>query len=386
MSRRAVTFPMQRARSIWSAALLGACLSCAQVLGIPTDPELADPSHSGPPPIGEQGRAPWPAPFPDPVPNSAGSSESDERSVRSDGVLPPARIAGVDETLASGPDAPPREAVEPGDAGAPDAASEPGCDRRFERVPVDVVFIADNSGSMPEETALFEQELPSFAAQLEDDEVDYRIILLSRHRRADRSASEEASTSICIAAPVSGLAACPSERPALGPRFFQYSIKIDDGDSLERVLSAFSTPDPFDLTAIGWSEWIRPGARTIFIELTDSDSALGAIDFTTALQAAEPQVFGDDPASPRFVFHAITGVAQRSFGLDIYLAPEPIEPTVCEGAGSNPDNAGVVYQELSRSTGGLRLSVCPAAALGMRLVALATDVTLRSVRGCPDPS
>jgi hypothetical protein len=149
------------------------------------------------------------------------------------------------------------------------------------------------------------------------------------------------------------------------------------------VLQTFAAPDPFDLTAIGWSEWLRPGARTIFIELTDADSALGANDFVTALQAAAPQFFGDDPTSPSFVFHAVTGVVQRSFAPDIYVAEEPIEPALCEGAGSNPDNAGVVYQELSRSTGGLRLSVCPAAALGLRLAVLATDVTLRSVRGCP---
>ncbi|HTV25192.1 MAG TPA: hypothetical protein VMG12_41145 [Polyangiaceae bacterium] len=366
------------------------CLSCAQVLGIPSDPELTS---------RESQRSPTPEPANDPMlsqpdmaaPGSLGDAEpSDGRGARADGVLPPGDIAGIDETQESDgttPDAetPDPDGTSPADAGVADAGSEPlppGCEGRFERVPVDVVFIVDNSGSMPEEAETFEQTLPSFVALLEEDEVDYRIILISRHRRDARSASDEASTSVCIAAPISGLASCPSDRPALGARFFQYSVKIDDDDSFERTLQASSTPDPFELTATGWLEWLRTGARTVFVEITDSDSALPASEFVSGLQAVAPDVFGSDPARPGFVFHSIVGLAQKSLAADIYFADEPIQPELCAGTGSNPDNAGLVYQELSRATGGLRLSICPAAALGLRLAALASDVTLRSVREC----
>jgi hypothetical protein len=388
MSPRMTSLSMQRARPLVCAAALVACLGCAQVLGIPSDPELATSPASQGDPIREVADEPFPPPPRESAPSGdLNPAPQDDRGARSDGVLPSDSVSGIDDTSEPRPDAPAPDApLDRVDSGAPDAGSgplPPGCEGRFERVPVDLVFIVDNSGSMPEETASFEQALPSFVALLEEDAVDYRIVLLSRHRRDERSASEEASTSVCVAAPVSGLAECPSDRPAVGPRFFQYSIKIDDDDSLQRVLDAFATPDPFGLTAIGWSEWLRSGARTIFIEITDADSALAANDFTTALQAAAPASFGDDAARPGFVFHSITGVTQKAFAPDFYLAAEPIEPAVCEGAGSNPDNAGVVYQELSRSTGGLRASLCPAAALGLRLAVLASDATLRSIRECP---
>lgn len=390
MDPRMISLSMQRARPIGCAALLGACLACAQVLGIPADPELAVAPASQGDPIRAGADEPLSPPPRDPASSGAPSpAPQDDRGSRSDGVLPSGSIAGIDETRESRPDAPQPDApLDRADAGAPDAGSGPvpvACDGRFERVPVDLVFIVDNSGSMPEETASFEQALPSFVALLDDDQVDYRIILLSRHRRDERAESEEASTSVCVAAPVSGLAECPSDRPALGPRFFQYSVKIDDDDSLSRVLEAFDAPDPFGLTALGWSEWLRPGARTIFVEITDADSALPAGEFTTSLQAAAPASFGSDASRPGFVFHSITGVIQRAFAPDIYRADEPLEAAVCEGIGSNPDNAGVVYQDLSRSTGGLRASVCPAAALGLRLAVLASDATLRSFRECPDP-
>ena len=38
----------------------------------------------------------------------------------------------------------------------------------------------------------------NFASILNNAGVDYRVILLSRHRVEDRSASESASTSICV--------------------------------------------------------------------------------------------------------------------------------------------------------------------------------------------
>jgi hypothetical protein len=271
------------------------------------------------------------------------------------------------------------------DAGVVDAGSgAPGpasCDG-FERVPLDLIFIVDNSGSMVSEATAFEQALPAFVQRLESDDVDFRIVLLSRHRLEEPDASAEASTSICIAAPVSGLEACPSERPVLGSRFFHYSVKIDAADSLQRALQTLSQPDPHGLTAIGWSEWLRPESRQVFIEISDADSDLPASELTRALSAAAPEHFGADPAAPSFVFHSVVGIRQKALTLDIYGPDEPIEPRICAGEGSNPDNAGEVYQELSRLTGGLRLSLCPPGALGLRLQALATDAVLRSVRPC----
>jgi hypothetical protein len=228
-----------------------------------------------------------------------------------------------------------------------------------------------------------EEALPRFAAQLDNDLVDYRIILLSRHREDDRDDSDEASASVCIAAPLGGVPSCPSPQPGLGPRFFPYSITIDSGDSLDRALAAFSEPDPFGLTRLGWSEWLRLDARKVFIEISDSDSALPSREFASALASRAPEHFGVEPESPGFVFHSIIGLIQKGGALNVYFSEEPLEPSVCNRSGSDPDNAGAVYQELSRSTGGLRQSICPANAMSQRLQVLAVDVVLRSFAACP---
>jgi hypothetical protein len=253
------------------------------------------------------------------------------------------------------------------DAGAPSCA------------PVDVIFAVDNSGSMAEEDAAFEGALPGFVARLASAGIDYRVILVSRHRQAERGSGSEANTSVCIPSPVSGLAQCPSESPAPTGRFFHYSIKLDAADSLARLLESLSAPDPFGLTASGWSEWLRPSARKLFIEITDADSELSASEFTSALSAASPEHFAAGASS--FVFHAVLGITPNVESGGVYDAAQPIELERCSGAGSSIDSAGPVYQELSRATGGLRLPICPPEALGSRLELLADDTIARSA--CP---
>lgn len=348
---------------------------CAQVLGIPTDPQLV-PAAVAPPRVVDAGASGGSSgvsmePFARPDAGSVQSSAGAGGSVR-EGAGPAGNVGGIVAPVS--PEAGP---TNPRDAGGPPAA----CVGATERAPIDVIFAIDNSGSMAEECESFEQALPGFVERLSGAGVDYRIILVSRHRRDDRASSSEASTSVCVAAPVSGLAACPSESPALAARFFHHSIKLDAADSFQRLLESFGEPDPFGLNASGWSEWLRPTARKIFIEVTDADSDLSAGDFTSALQAASPEQFGLN--APSFVFHSVLGIARKQTQGGVYGPAEPIELEPCSGPGSSIDGVGVAYQELSRTTGGLRLSICPPAALGSSLEALAEDAVARSQLACP---
>jgi hypothetical protein len=379
-------------RGTWALAAVCLLVGCAELLGIPDDPELVPASGSSVEPsivsdaAAGVGKKPEVLPA-KPVPVGAGGPDSD-------GVLPPDSVVGIGGTLA--PDAsvsapvgveplPPEEpsldaGVKPDGAVAPDADA---CNGLLGPVPVDVVVVFDNSGSMAAEAAAFEEALPQFAERLEVDGVDHRIILISRHRDDDRDSSQEASTSVCIGAPLGG-AACPSESPVPGDRFFQYSIKIDASDSFERILQSFTQPDPFELTERGWSEWLRSGALTVFIELSDADSSVSVDAFLGALAARDPGGLLVSPAArPNFVFHSVVGLASKRIELAVYDATEPLEARTCTGNGGEPDNAGETYQALSRLTGGLRLPVCPPSLLGARLSTLAADVALRSVRVCP---
>lgn len=379
-----------RVARVWAHGL-GLCLAgCAELLGIPDDPVLvpADPSLLDPADADSSGvvREPTLSPSPGDLADAGAGSGG----LGTEGALPPGSVTGIDGSFAadaavSDAAADPPPASEAGlDGGVSDAALGPDageCSGLLGRVPIDVVFVFDNSGSMAAEAAAFERALPAFAERLDREAVDYRIILLSRHRVADRESSEEASTSVCIGAPLGGVA-CPSRSPLLTPRFFQYSIKIDARDSFERILESFAEPDPFELTREGWSEWLRADAHPVFIEISDSDSDVPVADFLAALAARDTrgQLFAE--GAPRFVFHSLVGLAPKQVELAVYAANEPIETETCSGDGGQPDNAGETYQALSRRTGGSRAPVCPPALLDERLQGLATDVVLRSVRLC----
>src|SRR6188768_3785191 len=71
------------------------------------------------------------------------------------------------------------------------------------KVPVDIILVLDNSGSMEDELDAVEKNINvNFANILQQSGVDYRVILISRQRKAARTESEEASTSICVNSPL----------------------------------------------------------------------------------------------------------------------------------------------------------------------------------------
>lgn len=257
--------------------------------------------------------------------------------------------------------------------------------------PVDIVLVLDNSGSMQDELDAVEKNINvKFASILQESGVDYRVILISRHRRGPRTESGEASTSVCVSAPLSGLAACPADAPVNSERFYQYSIKIESTDSFDRILSTYNQPDKFKLTMVGWSEWLRPGAKKVFLEMTD-DNAVMAIDtFVQKLSALSPANFGTDVAHPTFVFHSIVGLQQKAPVTTPYLATEPVQMATCTGGNNTVANVGVGYQELSRRTGGLRFPLCAFESYDAVFSTIANDVVTKSQLACdfdiPTPS
>lgn len=249
--------------------------------------------------------------------------------------------------------------------------------------PVDILLVLDNSGSMKDELDAVEKNINlNFATILQQSGVDYRVILISRHRKAARSESEEASTSICVSAPLSGLAECPAPKPVPSERFFQYSVKIESHDSFDQILDTFAGgKDKFNLTQIGWSEWLRPNAKKVFLELTDDNATLAVDTFIQKLQALSPQ-FGTDAEHPNFTFHSIIGVQEKPAPASPYLANEPVQTAVCKGGGDTVANAGSSYQDLSKRTGGLRFPICEFASYDTVFKTIANDVVVKSQLAC----
>jgi hypothetical protein len=289
----------------------------------------------------------------------------------------------------------------PNGAGGGDTCATVSAGAMLVKQPVDIILVLDNSGSMADELAAVEQNINvNFANILNAADVDYRVILVSRHRKDVRAASGESSTSICVEAPLSGLAQCPSPAnptsvpaPVFSARFFQYNVKIESHDSFETgILAGYHSPDTrTNLTTAGWKEWLRARTKKVFLEMTDDDEGVAGdsdiltVDaFLTQLAAMAPE-FGADAQHPNFVFHSIVGLAEKMDPTAAYQPSEPIQMARCTGNGDSVANAGMTYQDLSRRTGGLRFPICQFSGYDVVFHTIANDVITQSRLACDFP-
>ena len=226
------------------------------------------------------------------------------------------------------------------------------------REPIDIVVLLDNSLSMVDEARSVEAALNvSFARILEDSAIDYRLVLLSRHRNSD---SLLGATAVCIDPPLGGGGVCPTPEPSFGQRFFHYSTEVGSSDSFDVLLRSYDGErrDDFQLAPRGWSEWLRPGVKKAFLEISDDDENMPAQTFLNQLVALAPEQFGADPSRPNLVWHSIVGLPEKADPVAAYQPSEPVAEGRCFGNLTTVFNAGRTYQDLSRLTGGLRFPIC----------------------------
>lgn len=283
--------------------------------------------------------------------------------------------------------------------------------------PIDIIVSIDNSASMAGEIVAVQQRInEDFAAIIEDSDIDYRVIIVSRFGNVfdenyDGGGPFDSAFSICVGAPLSTLT-CPASSgdatPAVAnnpPRFFHHSTDIGSRNMWCRLTESFNESDPYPTARAGWSavapngwgEFLREGAFKIFVGISDDapnasgdgsnsncpgstnfDSDLaGAQAFDQAIRTLSPEQFGaydaGDPDQNRnYAWYSIVGMAPNATPTPTPLEPdEPVETRCCAGttAGQDCPNSnntaddngvrnGAGYQELSRMTGGLRYPSC----------------------------
>jgi hypothetical protein len=243
--------------------------------------------------------------------------------------------------------------------------------------PVDIIMAIDTSGSMQNEAQAVEDNVNNnFATILANSGVDYRVILIARHREGVRTETGPDSTAICISSPLGG-GTCPSANPIFGERFFHFNEKIESETSFDIILSSYTAQDDSTPAALGYAQWLRPGAKKVFLEQTDANPLMSVDAFLGALTAVGGQHFGT-VAAPTFVFHSITGLAQKTPATDPYLPDEPIVTELC----GDVSNAGETYQDLSKRTGGLRFPICEFAGFDVVFQRIAEDVITKTRVAC----
>jgi hypothetical protein len=238
------------------------------------------------------------------------------------------------------------------------------------KLPVDIIFVIDNSGSMTQEIQAVESNInANFATIIGNSGIDYRVIMVARH------GSASGAQSICVKAPLSGTTCSPIPAQPVNnpPVFFHYSTEVSSHDSWCKVLNTFNTPDEFNFAPQGWSQWLRPHAVKTFVEITDdgvscsaggktyndSDTIAGGntagANFDTALLALSPAHFGD-ANHRRYIWHSIVCLAANTPAVNPWLPGDPMVAGKCSS--TNCPAPGTGYQALSKLTGGMRFPLC----------------------------
>lgn len=269
--------------------------------------------------------------------------------------------------------------------------------------PVDIIIIIDNSGSMTDEIIGVEKNInQNFATIIENSGIDYRVILVARHGRANPDES------ICVESPLSGIpaggCASPPAQPVDNPpKFFHYNVEVASTNSLCIFMNAFSAPDLNGKAPMGLQEWLRPDAFKAFIELTDDniscttaagvnfndqDSVQGGIaladKFDTELLKLSPTHFGTKE-SRNYAFYSIVGMTFNNPPSMPYGPMDPITTAICPAA----VDSGTGYQGLSILTNALRFPLCDTTSYDVVFQAIAQGVIAGSKVACdfpiPDP-
>jgi hypothetical protein len=228
----------------------------------------------------------------------------------------------------------------------------------------------------------------NFASIISASAVDYRVIVVAQHSGS--------TDGVCISSPLSGTTCNPAPaQPANTSVFFQYDPGTHLGSSTtySEAIDGYNQPDVHGLAPNGWSAWARDGSLKVFVAINDStsegSSPLDHASFDSALLGLTPARFGT--AAPRdYVFHSIVGLNENNPPTKPWQPSDPLQTGTCSGY-TGPVAAGLIYQQLSILTGGLRLPLCQFQAFDEVFQVIAQGVVQGALLPCsyalpvPDP-
>lgn len=164
--------------------------------------------------------------------------------------------------------------------GRPCERNEAFTDTEVTRLPVDIVWAVDTSGSMSAETAAVNANLNRFAQTIAASGLDYRVVMIARRGTGTRQ--------VCVPPPL-GAPGCGNTE-----RFLHVDRSVGSTDALSLLISTHPM----------WRSVLRPNSARFFVVVTDDESAMTAQNFDRQIRA-----FGgfDD-----YVFNSIVGYETRT--------------------------------------------------------------------------
>ncbi|NCQ62259.1 MAG: hypothetical protein GW913_16515, partial [Myxococcales bacterium] len=180
----------------------------------------------------------------------------------------------MDSAVAMDATPPPRDAA-PHDARLdPDAAcASTVVAATVERLPVDIIWMVDNSVSMEPAITEVNAGLNHFADVIGMSGIDYRVIMLSLRGPGRLTVSGSARFGVCIPPPLAGDASCGD-----GARFFQVETDVHSTQQVEQLLGTLGQTSgyrPGDARgSVPWLPLLRTDATKTIVVVTDDNSRI----------------------------------------------------------------------------------------------------------------
>ncbi len=273
----------------------------------------------------------------------------------------------------------------------PDAACESAnATAVVESLPVDIIWVVDNSVSMEPAITEVQNGLDGFAALLGASALDYRVILLSLRGEGLMSVGGSNRYGICVPPPLSADNSCSD-----GPNFFHVSVDIRSTQPIEQFLGTLGQTAGYtassDRGSEPWAQLLRPEATKTLVFVTDDNARTCALSAGASCSSADPPLTdtsledfpgGGNPFNSNDLGPGILTPTYGSLFTDytfnaIYGWGDVTDPSVrCTYPNSSsPPSSGPTYTSLVLATGGVRAQLCDGtAAWGPFFDAVATAV------------
>lgn len=240
----------------------------------------------------------------------------------------------------------------------PDAACASAVEQAtVEKLPVDIIWVIDNSASMAPAIDEVQAGLNDFATLVESKGLDYHVIVLGLRGVGSVTVNGSQRYAVCIPPPLSADNNCGN-----GAKFFQSSIDIRSTQPLEQLLGTLGQTAGYqpgdEKGGEAWAPFLRASATKTIVVVTDDNARLSATDFES--YAGGPNPFNSLTLPPGILDPSWNGLFQDYLFDGIYGWGSDVDPSVkCTFPDqTQPASAGVTYTTLVNKTGGVRAKIC----------------------------
>ncbi|MCB9636142.1 MAG: hypothetical protein H6721_28865 [Sandaracinus sp.] len=226
-----------------------------------------------------------------------------------------------------------------------------------ERLPVDIVWMIDNSSSMEPAIEEVQRGLNAFATLVAGRDLDYRVIMLSLRGVGSTSLGGSTRYQVCIPPPLAGDSSCGD-----GTRFFHRSVDVRSTQLFEQFLGTLGQTSGYaegqSRGSPPWRDLLRPEATKTLVFVSDDDSRLAPDSFERFPGGSNP--FNSNTLPPGILDASWSGLFEDYVFSGIYGWGSTADPsTRCTFSdGSMPSSAGPNYSTLVLRTGGVRAQIC----------------------------